>query len=527
MIEFLFAVLPIAFLVVAMTKPRPLPSTVAFFLAAVLAYALRFFYFGTAFPLLNAAVVSGLLDALTPISIVFGAIFFFVALEKSGAMDVLQDWLRGISSNPIAQLMIVAWAFVFLIEGACGFGTPAALAAPMLVALGFPPIRVALVCLIFNAIPTTFGAVGTPMWFGFELLELPPGELVEVGAKTALLQSVAALIVPVVSLRFVVSWDVIRRNLVFIYLSILSCVVPMLMVAWTNYEFPAVIGGVIGLVVTILLAKFRIGLERETTRAPSTGPLISGPVLVALTPLIVTVVILLVTRIPMLGLRGLLTATAPNLQVSLGGLGELIVSASLVVQLRDILGQGLAWSHAVLYVPSIIPFFITAVLAFLLFRSPPQMLPAALHETIARIGKPVIALFGALVFVNLLMVDGDRASTMILGDALANVTGGAWKYFAPFLGALGSFFSGSTTISNLTFGGIQASIAADIGMNPGILLALQCAGAAMGNMVCIHNIVAVCAVLGLANVEGEILKEAFLPMILYGITLAVVAALIF
>jgi lactate permease len=125
------------------------------------------------------------------------------------------------------------------------------------------------------------------------------------------------------------------------------------------------------------------------------------------------------------------------------------------------------------------------------------------------------------------MVDGDRASTMILGDALANVAGGAWKYFAPFLGALGSFFSGSTTISNLTFGGIQASIAADIGMDPGILLALQCAGAAMGNMVCIHNIVAVCAVLTLANVEGEILKEAFLPMILYGITLAVVAALIF
>jgi lactate permease len=527
MIDFLFAALPIAFLIVVMTKPNPLPSTVAFFLAAVLAYLLRLVYFGTAFPLLNAAVISGLLDALTPISIVFGAIFFFVALEKSGAMDVLQDWLRGISSNPIAQLMIVGWAFVFLIEGACGFGTPAALAAPMLVALGFPPIRVALLCLIFNAIPTAFGAVGTPMWFGFELLELPQNELIDVGAKTALLQSVAALIIPVVSLRFVVDWGLIRRNLVSIYLSILSCVVPMLVVAWTNYEFPAVIGGVVGLVATILLAKFRIGLEREKARGSSPGPLVSRPVLVALTPLIVTVVILLVTRIPVLGLRGLLTSPVPNLQISLGGLGELAVSASLVVQLRNILGQGLAWSHAVLYVPSIIPFLITAVLAFLLFRSPSTMLPAALRETIARIGKPVIALFGALVFVNLLMVDGNRASTMILGDALANVTGGAWKYFAPFLGALGSFFSGSTTISNLTFGGIQASIAADIGMDVGTLLALQCAGAAMGNMICIHNIVAVCAVLALANVEGEILKEAFVPCVLYGITLAAVAALLF
>jgi lactate permease len=204
MIEFLFAALPIAVLIVLMTKPNPMPAPAAFFLAAALALIVRLVYFRTAFPLLGAAVIAGLLDALTPISIVLGAIFFFVALERSGAMEVLQEWLRGISSNKVAQLMLAGWAFVFLIEGACGFGTPAALAAPILVGLGFPAIRVALVCLIFNATPTAFGAVGTPMWFGFEPLELPQSELIDIGAKTALLQSIAALIVPVVSLRFVV-----------------------------------------------------------------------------------------------------------------------------------------------------------------------------------------------------------------------------------------------------------------------------------------------------------------------------------
>ena len=96
----------------------------------------------------------------------------------------------------------------------------------------------------------------------------------------------------------------------------------------------------------------------------------------------------------------------------------------------------------------------------------------AMRETVARIGKPVIALFGALIFVSLLMVGGERASTIILGDALASVTGGAWKYFAPFLGALGSFFSGSTTISNLTFGGIRLQ-SPGIGIDPGTLLALS------------------------------------------------------
>jgi lactate permease len=246
-----------------------------------------------------------------------------------------------------------------------------------------------------------------------------------------------------------------------------------------------------------------------------------------LTPLIVTVVILLVTRIPGLGLREFLTSSVPNLQLSLGHLGELTVSASLVLQLRNILGQGLNWSHAVLYVPSIVPFLLTAALAFALFRAPTGTLPVTLRETAARIGKPVIALFGALVFVNILMVGGESASTMILGHALAGATGGAWKYFAPFLGALGSFFSGSATISNLTFGGIQVSIAQDTGIDPATLLALQCAGAAMGNMICIHNIVAVCAVLSLANVEGDILKQAILPVALYGAILALAAALLF
>ena len=525
--DLFFAALPIVFLIVVMTMKNGLPSTVAFALAALIAYGVRIWFFGTSPNLANAAVVSGLLDALTPISIVFGAIFFFVALEKSGALNVLQEWLREISSNPVAQLMVVGWAFVFLIEGACGFGTPAALAAPMLVALGFPPMRVALLCLIFNATPTAFGAVGTPMWFGFELLELPQSELIDIGVKTAILQSIAALIIPVVALRLVVDWGVIRRNLGFIYLSILSCVVPMLAVAWINYEFPAVIGGVVGLITTILLARFGIGLERQEAGGPRRGSLLSVPVLVALTPLIVTVVILLVTRIPILGLRGLLTSPTPNLPISLGRLGELTISPSLVVQLRNILGQGLDWSYAVLYVPSISPFLLTAVLAFLLFRSPMRTLPDTLRETIGRIGKPVIALFGALVFVNLLMIGGDQASTIILGDALASVAGGAWKYFAPFLGALGSFFSGSTTISNLTFGGIQASIAQDTGLDVGTLLALQCAGAAMGNMITIHNIVAVCAVLALVNVEGEILKKAFPPVILYGITLAAAAAVLF
>jgi lactate permease len=163
--DLFFAALPIGFLIFVMTKKNGLPSTIAFALAALTTYVIRIAYFKTSLPLSHAAIVNGLLQALTPISIVFGAIFFFVALERSGAMQTLRLWLDGVSRNPVAQLMIVGWSFIFLIEGASGFGTPAALAAPILVGLGFPPLRVAVLCIIMNAVPTSFGAVGTPTWF--------------------------------------------------------------------------------------------------------------------------------------------------------------------------------------------------------------------------------------------------------------------------------------------------------------------------------------------------------------------------
>jgi len=202
MIDFLLAALPIAVLIFVMTKPNPLASAPAFLLAAALAYGIRLAYFQTPFPLLNASVILGLLSALTPIAIVFGAIFFFVAMEKSGAMDVLRGWLRDVSENRVAQIMVVGWSFQFLLEGASGFGTPSALAAPILVGLGLPVIPTAILCLVMNTIPVSFGAVGTPLWFGFGSLGLSEAQLTQVGLNVALLQTLAALVIPIIALRW-------------------------------------------------------------------------------------------------------------------------------------------------------------------------------------------------------------------------------------------------------------------------------------------------------------------------------------
>lgn len=99
--------------------------------------------------------------------------------------------------------------------------------------------------------------------------------------------------------------------------------------------------------------------------------------------------------------------------------------------------------------------------------------------------------------VELMMAGGDEAPTMLIGKAFAEISGRGWQYAAAFLGALVAFFSGSATVSNLTFGGIQDSISRSVGLDQSLVLSLQSVGGAMGKMVCINNIIAVCSILGI------------------------------
>ncbi len=530
--DFLFAIFPLLLLIVLLTKPNPMPSYVALPVAAVVVLVVKLLWFGTHPTSLSADVLLGFLSALTPITIIFGAVFLFKTMEHSGGMDIMRAWLNGVSANPVAQVMIIGWAFAFLIEGASGFGTPAALAAPLLVGLGFPPVRAALLTLIMNSVPVSFGAVGTPTWFGFGQLNLGSAELLEIGFRTAVLHSIAAFVIPIIALSFLVSWQQIRRNLVFVLLSIVSCTVPYVLLARFNYDFPALVSGAIGLLVSVWLAYAGFGLERSADHAaPDRSDSPSPSALLRATfPLWGTVLILVVTRIQPLGIKGLLTAAEPALNLSLGALGEFSISAALVFKLQNtfgILGNDGAWSYQTLYVPALIPFFLVSFAAFVLYRLEGPVRRRIVSESWQRMIGPIFALLGALVMVRLGMSGGDMSLVKVVGGTFAAVTGTQWPYFAPSLGALGAFFSGSATISNLTFGGIQHSIATTLNLDHTSLLALQSVGAAMGNMVCINNIVAVCSILGLTKQEGYILKRTVGPMILYGIIAVISARLIF
>ena len=413
-----------------------------------------------------------------------------------------------------------------MLEGASGFGTPVAIAAPILVGLGFKPMQVVMLALVMNSVPVSFGAVGTPTWYGFKTL-LDSGtingeDVSKIGQITALIHLIAGFVIPVLALRFIVSWKDIKQNIVFILISIVSCTIPYFLIAQFNYEFPSLVGGAIGLFISVGVAGKGIGLAKVDQQEEK-QPITTGTLVKAFTPTLLLIVILILTRVQQLPFKAMLNDATEWFQFSLGEMGTFKVSKGLIFSVEDIFRTGVGDSYKLLYTPSLIPFIVTVVLSFFIFRLSWDKCKDIYLKSAFQMQKPFLALVGAMIMVKLMMIGGQDSMTQIIGKGLANATQQHWVSFASFLGALGAFFSGSNTISNVTFGAVQYSVATATGLSVPLILALQSVGGAMGNMVCINNIIAGCSVLGIDNAEGSILKKTVIPMLVYGLIAAIVA----
>ncbi len=519
------SIFPIILLIYLMVKRNALPSYVALPWIAAVVFIIQLVFFGTNITIVSANIASALIAVQTPITVIFGAILFNRFSEISGATDILRKWLGNINPNPVAQIMIIGWAFAFMIEGASGFGTPAAIAAPILVGLGFPALKVAMLALVMNSVPVSFGAVGTPTWFGFGPLNLTEDQILEIGSMSALIHSIAALIIPLMALRFIVSGKEIRRNLIFIYLSVFSCVIPYFLLAQVNYEFPALVGGAIGLLVSIFLANRGVGLAKTESTLDSSAVSV-GQVVKALFPTGLLIAILIVTRLQQLPFKAIMNDATSLFSIQLGSLGTFDISRGLIFSLQNIFATSINASYKLLYVPALIPFVITVLIAIPVFAVNGAKTKDIFVGSFKQSKNPFFALVGALIMVNLMLVGGDNSMVKIIGKSFAEATGEYWTVFASYLGAVGAFFSGSNTVSNLTFGSVQLSTAELTGLSATLVLALQSVGGAMGNMVCINNIVAVSSVLNMNNTEGAIIKRTVVPMIVYGIIAALSAMVV-
>jgi lactate permease len=156
-------------------------------------------------------------------------------------------------------------------------------------------------------------------------------------------------------------------------------------------------------------------------------------------------------------------------------------------------------------------------------------------QAIKTMKNPTIALFAAVALVSIFRGSGiaDTALNpnsypsmpLAMAKAVAAIAGNAWPAVASFVGGLGAFITGSNTVSDLLFAEFQWGVAAQLELPRQIIVAAQAVGGGMGNMICIHNIVAACAVVGLSGMEGQILKRTVWPFLLYGVVVGIVASL--
>ena len=246
-------------------------------------------------------------------------------------------------------------------------------------------------------------------------------------------------------------------------------------------------------------------------------------VMKALLPTGLLIAFLIITRIHQLPFKAMMNDATIWFSTTLGALGTFEISKGLIFTLKDIFGSDVSSSYKLLYVPALIPFVITVLIAIPIFNVSISNVKNVFASSLQQSKNPFIALVGALVMVNLMLVGGEHSMVKIIGRTFAEISGSNWTIFSSFLGAIGAFFSGSNTVSNLTFGSVQLSTAETTGISVALVLALQSVGGAMGNMVCINNIVAVSSVLNISNQEGTIIKKTIIPMMIYGIIAALCA----
>lgn len=487
--------------------------------------------------------VFGLFKAFDVLIIIFGAILILNTLKISGAMSTINNGFMNISTDRRVQAIIIGFMFGAFIEGAAGFGTPAAIAAPLLVGLGFPPLAAAMVALIFNSVPVSFGAVGTPVFGGMSTLS---GNLAAMGVEaeafrlafaqaTAIPHTVVGIFVPLLGIAFLTkffgkekSFKPALEAAPFAIFAGLCFVIPYFLTAYfLGPEFPSLVGSIIGLGIVLFAAKNNFLVPKKPWDFPhesewdktwkstaSTGDTGEAKMSLAMawTPYVLIALILVITRIPALGLKEILS--------------------NLTLTVPNILGiQGLDYSLTYAYLPGTVPFMLVALITHGLHRMNGKEIKSAWTNTFKQITGAAIALFFGVAMVQLMLNSGVNAGGLdsmmtAMAKAAAGFAGESFVFFSPFIGVLGSFISGSNTVSNILFASFQFETATILGLPQVLIVALQNVGGAIGNMICVNNVVAVCATVGCIGAEGILIRRNFIPCFIYGVAVAIVVAVL-
>ncbi|CQR54112.1 L-lactate permease [Haloferax massiliensis] len=518
----------------------------------VLATALALAVWGMEPTAWAGAAVYGALEGLNIVLIVFGAILLMNYLEVSGSIETIRWYFRRLERDRRIQLLLIGLGFETIIEGVAGFGTPGALAAPLFIGLGFPPLAAAVFGLFFNAPNPQFGAAGTPIIGGVSQIEsILPAAMAGgpfrqlVSAWTGVMTGLTFAFWGLLGVFLLVYWfgDDDERSVrgaaraaapiapFALVLGALTGAVQLAVAWFIGPALPDIAAGFAVLAVGIVMADRDVLVPTERWTFPdregwldawlggldpssldTDEPRKRMPVWKAWSPYVAVAVVLLVTRWPTFDLVSVLQG--------------------FTIGPYEIFGyETMSWSLAYLYLPGTMPFLPVAVLTGLFYRMDAGEMVDAWAESGRQVATAAVTLVVAVSLTQVMIQSSINPTETVgmmsvLSLVLAEGAGAALPLVAPWIGALGTFVTGSNTTSDILFNALQYNAAADVGISRALVVAIQNVGGGVGNMVSVLNIAAISGVIGIAGREGDILRKVVVPTVVFALFVGAVGSLL-
>ncbi|MCG9681168.1 L-lactate permease [Vibrio sp. Isolate23] len=530
-----------AILLVGLNWPAKRAMPVAFGLTVVIAL----FFWDMSTTRVLASIFQGLGITVSVLWIVFGAIFLLNTLKHTGAISTIRNGFTNISPDRRVQAIIIAWCFGSFIEGASGFGTPAAIAAPLLVAIGFPALAAVLMGMMIQSTPVSFGAVGTPIIVGVnkgldthnitEALVTNGSNwdayLQQITSSVVLIHASVGTLIPVLMAMMLTrffgknrSWTEGLDIVPFAIFAGLAFTIPYALTGvFLGAEFPSLIGGLVGLAIVVSAAKRGFLVPKSTwdfedeKKWPSEW---LGSLKIDLADSKDKPMSMVMAWLPYVLLAVVLVASRVSAEFK-----AMLRSVSL--SFGNILGEaGISTAIQPLYLPGGILVFVALIAVLLQARSATPLTKSFGESSKTLIGAGFVLVFTipmVRIFINSGINGADLASMPVTtANFAAGLVGEAFPALSATVGALGAFIAGSNTVSNMMFSQFQFEVAQTLSISSAVVVALQAVGAAAGNMIAIHNVVAASATVGLLGREGATLRKTVIPTFYYLVVTGVI-----
>lgn len=487
-IDFLLALLPILWLIIAMSLLKQ-PAFKACPVALVIAVILAMIKWAMPVKDMATAALEGALMALWPICLVIvAAVFVYNLCCYTHAMDIIQNLLTSVSQDKRILLLIIGWGFGAFMEGMAGFGTAVAIPASMLVGLGFNPIIAVVACLVANSTPTSFGSVGIPTTTLATITGLPGLSL---AWNTTVQFFLLVILSPICMIIIYKGFKALKGIWGFTLLAGLSLGLTQLIISYfLGPELPDIIGSLVSLGLMILVARKRKGEVPEEYRVEakdvSTQKIDLHEALVACLPFILIFVFLLCSSKMIPPIYNMLNS----------------VKTSVVIYS----GEGASAStFSWISTPGVL-ILIAAFIGGAVQKASMGEIFGVLGDTLKQMSKTIITIVCIVAMAKIMGYSGMIAA---IAAMLVAITGSFYPIVAPFVGALGAFVTGSGTSTSVLFGELQVQTAQAIGVSPDWLAAANSVGADIGKMVSPQNIAIGAAATNLIGRESEILAKVF------------------